>query len=193
MKWICSILVAALLLQIGYVPCAALDVAPGSRMRVEAPSMAEHRLTGTLMKVGVDSLVLMREDLRRLAVPLASLTKIEVHSGKRTKAKFGAVLGLLVGGTTSVLLFDLSETVTYTKQVGVFPYFSTSVVTRTITENRVSKSGLIALVTVAFTSALFGGAIGSNFKEWKRLPLPGRIGITPQPQGGLALSTSFSF
>jgi hypothetical protein len=133
MKWICSILVAALLLQIGYVPCAAQEpvmlqgdeiapqkrvtFAPGLRIRITAPSIAEHRFTGTLVKMGVDSLVLTREDFRRLAVPLASLTKLEANPGRKSEAILGVVVGLLAGGTTSVLLVDLSETVTYTKQV----------------------------------------------------------------------------
>jgi len=201
-------LVAALLLQIGHVPCAAQEpvmlqgdeiapqkrvtFAPGLRIRITAPSIAEHRFTGALVKMGVDSLVLTREDFRSLAVPLASLIKLEANPGRKSKAILGAVVGLLAGVTTSVLLVDLSETVTYTQQVRAF-IFSPSMVTQTITEKRVSKSGLITLVTAAFTSAVIGGAIGSKFAEWKQVPLPVRIGLTPQRQGGLALSTSFSF
>jgi hypothetical protein len=112
MKWMSSMLTAALLLQIGYMPCAAKELVVsdeifsqnrvklirGTRIRVTSPSIAEHRLVGSLAKVGVDSLVLMREDLRRLAVTLASLTKLEVDPGKKPKARFGAVKGMLMGG-----------------------------------------------------------------------------------------------
>ncbi len=84
-------------------------VVPGAKVRITAPSIAEHRFVGTLTKTGVDSLVLTRKDFRTLVVSMASVTKLEVNPGGKSQAGIGAAVGLLIGAIPTLFLVDFTK------------------------------------------------------------------------------------
>ena len=83
MKWMSVVLVTALLVQIGYLPCAA-QVTEGARVRIKAPSVSKSRLTGTVVTVDADTLML-RSEKQVLAISLASVLKLEVSQGRKAR------------------------------------------------------------------------------------------------------------
>ena len=73
---------------------------PGRRVRITAEDSGVIGWTGTLRVLNSDSIVL--ED--GLDLPLASVTKLEVYRGKRTRTGEGAGKGFVIGAFTGVVL-----------------------------------------------------------------------------------------
>lgn len=95
-----SLLLAALLLLAGGLRGQTpLRLDPGARVRVVAPSRDPARETGTVERVGRDSLVLARRDGERVAIPYPQIDTIQVSLGpdRRRGAWRGAGLGGVVG------------------------------------------------------------------------------------------------
>jgi len=190
MKWICSMWVVALLLQIGYVPCAAqeaLPVAPGLRALIIAPSVSTHRLLGTIVTVDADTLTLrIKNQAAPLAIPIASVAKLYVSSGRKRHLLKGAAIGGLSGVGLGAI-------------VGLARYSDdppNSIVFTLSKEQKVFALAIalggVGLIVGTMIGGLAGDAGGDEI--WQPVLLDRiRVGITPQPQGGLALSTSFSF
>jgi hypothetical protein len=77
-------------------------LAPGERIRVSAPALGIEQLVCTVSAFSPDSVV-VEDRGTLLALPLVSVTKLEVYRGQRSQAGKGAVTGLLVGGGAGAL------------------------------------------------------------------------------------------
>lgn len=190
MKWRCSMLVAAFLLQIGYVPCAAretLPVAPGSQVLIIAPSISAHRLLGTIVTVDADTLTLrIKNQVAPLAVPVAAVEKLYVSSGRKRHLLKGAA----IGGFSGVGLGAIVGLARYSDDPPNSFNFNLSKEQKVFALS--IALGGVGLIVGTMIGGLAGDAIGDEI--WQPVLLNRiRVGITPQPQGGFALSTSFSF
>jgi hypothetical protein len=142
-------------------------VAPGDRIRVTAPAISADRLVGTLtgMRDDTYSMVVEGRD-GSLAVPIASLTRLEVSRGRKSLVTWGAVVGVLVGGTLSFALINSSEA---------------------------SDARITSAVLFAGLGGLAGALGGSyiRYDDWETVPLGQlRVGLTPEAGDGIALSIS---
>ena len=83
---------------------ADTSIAPGDRVRVTAPSIDMNRSVRTVAALETDTLVLNTDErANALQVPLADVTKLEVHRGKKSGARTGALIGLAFGGGVTLL------------------------------------------------------------------------------------------
>ena len=105
-----ALLILALLL------CTALDLAaqappidlvPGRRIRVHR--RAETTLVGDLVSLGPDSLTMTTAAADTLAVARASITRLDLSTGTKSKAGKGAVNGLLFGALGGALIGVLAS------------------------------------------------------------------------------------
>ena len=69
-------------------PAPTVAPEPGARVRVTAPDVDGRRYDGTLVGLPADTIVV---DTLRVAV--ASVTKFEVHRGRKSNARKGALIG----------------------------------------------------------------------------------------------------
>ncbi len=156
------------------------QVIPGDRVRVLAPSVSPDRLVGTMLAMDPDSCVLDVEGrYKPVAVPLASLTSLQVSRGKRSLAGPGAVVGMLTGGIAGVSLA-----------------LSACKVEGACRSNGEDKTVVVALVLGVGGAALGAGvgALLGAFKKvdrWEEVPLDAiRVGPAPNAPGGVAISVS---
>lgn len=161
-----------------------LTLDAGDRLRITAPSVAEHRPTGTLAEIGADTLWLSNPTGRRYAVPLARVTRIEVNPGRKSKAKFGVFMGMVIGGAASLLFVDFSET------GFVAPTGPGAGVPGSVESSR-SRSAMAIVGMSTAWSAFVGGIIGSNFEKWKHVPV--RPEVHMHPKGAVLIGSSFHF
>jgi len=185
MKCLNVVLVIILLVQVGYTPCVAQEIPAvtiGDRVRIKALSVSWRPLAGSIVTLNADSLILKldKEDIP-LAIPHASVTKLEVSRGKERNAGKGAGIGLLIGAGVGALAGisagdDCSS--------GQFLCFSGP------------QKALILGVEGGGIGFLSGAFIGFFIltNRWEEVPLDRlRLSLTPQRQGGLALSASLAF
>jgi hypothetical protein len=103
MKLLIITLVATLLLQIAFPPgISAGEINPGARVRVKAPSFTHDDVIGTLESVDSDTLRIVRRG-RRMSIPIAALTKIEVSTRRKRRVGRSAVIGMLCGFTAGLV------------------------------------------------------------------------------------------
>ena len=75
---------------------------PGDRIRVITPSASGGPFVGTLVTLEADSLVMQGSvDARRLS--LASVERVDLSRGRKSHARLGAGIGLLVGAGVGAL------------------------------------------------------------------------------------------
>ncbi len=148
-------------------------VAQGDRVRISA-RIPYGRVVGTVAGLSADTLMVdIRSGDARLAVPLASVTRLEVSRGQKSAIAKGARIGFLVGAGVGVgvgALFGagLGEDVCSSGCVGAF-------------------AGIGALGGGA-VGTLIGLGIGASSKtdQWEAVPLNHiRVGLTPITPHGL--------
>jgi hypothetical protein len=169
-------LVAALVLVAPFPLLAQQEslLAPGERVRVTAPGIGVHERVCTFSALRRDTALVMERGGTLLALPLASITKLEVSRGRRSRVGKGAVIGLLAGAGAGVLLgaLDLAQ------EEGGAEYVL------------LGWAGL-----GAGAGALFGAVLGAVIRvdRWEPVRLyPVRVGLGSQRNGALTLSLSFS-
>lgn len=147
-------------------------VAPGARVRVYAPD----RFVGTVEALNPDALVLGLEHRdSSLAILFASITRLEVSVGQKSRARQGAAIGFFAGiGLGLAMAAAFAED---TRETGP------------TTENLAVALGLFAAGTGL--GALAGYGIGSGIKveRWETVPLD-QIRVTLMPYEGLGLTVS---
>jgi hypothetical protein len=156
-------------------------VAPGDRVRVTAPTVGRDPLVGTLDELRADTCVLWIEGgAEPLALPLGSVTSLEVSRGRKSNTLAGAGIGLLiggVGGTTLGLVVGLQCEGDCPSPPGLLP------------------AAIFGGIGAGF-GLLIGTAIGaaSGTERWEVVDLQSvRVGLTPHGRRGLAVSVSVTF
>jgi hypothetical protein len=168
-------LVAALVVAAPFTLLAQQEslLAPGERVRVTAPSIGVHERVCTFSALRRDTALVMDRGTL-LALPLASVTKLEVSRGRGSRAGKGAVIGLLVGTGAGAALgvIDLAGEDEVAEYLFVF------------------YAGLGGGV-----GALLGAVLGavSRVDRWEPVRLyPVRVGLRSQRNGVLTLSLSLN-
>ncbi len=153
-------------------------VAPGDRVRVTAPTLAPKRLVGTVVEMGADTCLLALEGhAAPVALPLASVTIVEVSRGMKSNVVKGALIGGAVSGGI-VLGLGLAA------QGDDSGWFEVT-------------AGDVAIATAVFgaVGAVIGGIIGaaSSGERWQEVPLDRlRVGVMPA-ENGLSVGVGVSF
>jgi hypothetical protein len=88
------------------------EVAPGARVRIQAPGIVAGRYAGTVLARTPDTLVVASAAAGAVRVPIASLTSVEVSRGRSRSlgamkgAAWGAGIGLAIGLVTAGVADD---------------------------------------------------------------------------------------
>ena len=89
-----------------------LPIGPGARVRLTCPEVDMEGTKGTAIAVRRDTLVL-RHDIRRPSggsgwvdtdIPLASVTRLDVHLGRKSHERQGAYIGGMIGAGLGALM-----------------------------------------------------------------------------------------
>ncbi|MFN2566738.1 MAG: hypothetical protein ABR499_17210, partial [Gemmatimonadaceae bacterium] len=97
------IVVAGLLVLLPFLPLDAAraqqfsELAPGARVRIQAPGIVAGRYTGTVLSRTTDTLVVASSAAASARVPITALTSVEVSRG-RSRSR-GALKGIAWGGS----------------------------------------------------------------------------------------------
>ena len=76
-------------------------IAPGTRVRITAPSAGADKLIGTVVPSPVDTLMVRPADrMTAVAIPLASVTRLEVRFGQKSHLLLGAAIGFVAGAAS---------------------------------------------------------------------------------------------
>ena len=190
-KQISAVLVGVLLIQSLWMPCLAqepLAIAPGSRVRIKAPSISKELLLGTVVSLGPDTLVVkpprpwgttpgttrwvnLGSSVMPLVVPLDSVLKLEVllREAKRMTLR-DAGLGLIAGAAIGFA-------------------------TPPPEDDFYVLSRRFQAITLGIVGLVIGAVMARTVPTiWEPVPLERlRIGFTPNVNGASALSVSFVF
>ena len=181
--------------RLSIIPLAVLAFAPltrvtaqepppvkvGDRVRVTAPGLGVPNRDGILRLLDADSLVMRPEygGPSRLVIPLASLTRFEVHRGGKSHVGAGAGYGALAGAVIGV--------------------GSAAILCSNATFGCAEFTGGVYLVLGgggAVAGLLIGSIVGAliTTERWEEIPLDRlRLQVAPQRDGrfGLGLSVRF--
>ncbi len=168
------------------------QVSVGARVRITAPYLSKRPLVGTVVTAGADTLkVRLESNAIPLAIPLGSVTRLDVSSGKKRNAGKGALIGLFVGGVAGAVVwaaYGERELVSRRSDEEFLFFSSTSDWFSCTIGGCAAFLGGVGLVV----GNVLGGIIKTE--KWKPVSLERMaIGITPQRHSGLALSASFAF
>lgn len=151
-------------------------VAPGDHVRVTAPDVFRGRLVGSVVTLGADTCVLEVEGrAEQLALPLTSLTRLEVSRGQSSMWAQGMGIGFLLGATLGAVV---GLTAAESWDVG----------------GEAAAAALAGLIGVP--GAFVGLAVGASTKKerWESVPLDRlRVSMVPRRDGGLAIRVSLAF
>lgn len=197
MNWIHSILLTLFLFKMGYIPCAAqigpeirekhtgrtskpvAAVAPGSRVRIQAPSVLDFQGVGNLIAMRADTLIVKPEyGTVPWKIPFHAVTRFERSAGLKSSMKKGAAIGFGAGGTLGMIgLYAIMSQ--YSDNGGT----------------DIDEGVIIGFLGGGIPGAALGAYIGSRIvrERWQPVTLPVKIGILPQRRGGLALAISCVF
>jgi hypothetical protein len=184
-----SYLVVGLIAVVVGVSVAQADepepVAPGSRVRLTAPSVSVERLVGTVVGLDEATLTLQRQGAKdTLQVPRGAITTLETSAHGSRKGR-GAAIGALAGLGAGVALGlaigeDCSEVLGELE-----PLFSV------FCFSKGEMAAVAALLTVP-AGALVGLAVAPG-EKWQRSSLE-RLSVRIRPaRGGAALTVSLRF
>jgi hypothetical protein len=145
----------------------------GVRVRITAPDLDHSRLIGEVERVDRDTLVINIE-ASQIAVPMASVNRIEISRGIKSNTLrgvlYGGLAGGLVGGTATAASND-SESLFY----GMDIFIGTA----------------IGMVIGAGSGALIGW--GVQTEHWEEQPLPLSLAFAPLGGGDYALGVILKF
>jgi hypothetical protein len=157
------------------------QLAPGGRVRVTAPDQGLARTEGTLEAIDGGELVLVLP-ARTRRVPIASVERLEVHAGQRSRPWRGAKIGFLVGAAAGGIYgFGVGAG----DEGGGCDWSGSK-----------AACGVTAALAVGAAGALVGGVVGALVKSdvWREVPVGQvRVGLAPQAGGRFALSASLAF
>ncbi len=176
---------------VGLLAQDATSLALGTRVRVSAPAVAGQRLEGTVARLDADTIVVRSDGWGTdLAVPLGSVTALDVSRGRKSRAlRFGGI-GAAIGAVVGTFLMIVDEgtsapTVRITDEEAPVEWVARPVwqKVRYPLLSAAAGFGIGAIIGVAFPG-----------ERWEAVPLEGlRVSVTPQPAPGINLSASFTF
>ncbi len=154
----------------------SLPVRAGDRVRVTAPDLGIRKQAGRFAALRADTLVVAVAD-STMTLPVASMTRLEVSRGQKSRAGQGAGIGLLGGG---LLGFLISRNCT--EGTGFID----------------TRRACIQISTVggAVVGTLLGLAVGAVIMtdRWQEVPLDRvRVSFGPQRDGRLGVGASVRF
>ncbi|NIM49030.1 MAG: hypothetical protein GTO22_07195 [Gemmatimonadales bacterium] len=169
---------------------------PGARVRLthqhptcplETCSGTKERSVGTLKAAPADTLLLeLHGRVDPLAMPLSSVTKLEVQRGRKaatwTGAGIGAVAGAVVGAVIAVATFE---------EPAPCEWFCFD-----FGPSDAGEAAVMGLAGGATLGFLVGLGVGALFKtdRWEEVPLDRlRVSLAPQRDGRSALALSIAF
>ena len=160
-------------------------VAPGSRVRLTAPSVSVERLVGTVVGLDEATLTLQRQGAEdTLQVPRGAITTFETSEHRSRKGK-GAAIGALVGLGAAVALGLAVGENCGDPIPELEPLFSF------VCLSKGEAAGVYAILTVP-AGALLGLAVAPG-EKWHPSALDRlRVRITPA-RGGASLTVSLRF
>lgn len=176
-----SLFAAALLLALpsdpGAAQAAAAPPAPGARIRVHT----RYIYIGTLLSLDTSALVLRRDALRdTLRLPLATIGRLDVSTGKKSGAGRGAKLGLIVGAGVGAAV-GLAAAEDCSSQD--FVCFGPEVI---------PAMAIVVGAMGAGLGALIGAA--SPIDRWEQVRVrPVGVGVAPLPRGHVGIGASIAF
>jgi len=159
-----------------------LPVAPGARVRVTAPTVAEGTVVGTVASAHSDTLVLEVNEDSLLAIPLTTVTSLEVSEGQSSSAGGLAVVGGFVGIFAGALIASSNVEESSSGGLAGGGY-----------ERELATVG--GAVAGLFVGAIVGAGIGSAImtENWKDVPVDEiRVGLLPAADG-VVVSASIRF
>jgi hypothetical protein len=141
----------------------------GARVRLTAPSVSRRPLVGQLVRESA-ALEIRRDDGSSASVPIRSIEKLQVSSGRKRKTLVGAVCGAALGVGTALITLRCKH-----------PGFC---------EDNYINAGLVVFGGGgAVVGALVGTAIRTE--HWKTVPVP--IARPAGAAGGNLLSLTLRF
>jgi hypothetical protein len=153
-------------------------IVPGDRVRISAREIGVERLAATVLTVKSDTIVVRSGE--PLALPFASVTKLEVSRERKSRARLGMAIGFWTGAVAGGVIVARSSRDT---EDTVFDF------------NPGEAFGeLLGGALLGGIAGTLGGAlIGSSFKvdQWEAVPLHRiRVTIVPQRKGKLSVGVS---
>lgn len=157
-------------------------VVPGTRVRITATKYFEKalirsRVVGTVVALTTDSLVVQtKEWYGPLAIPITSVTALDVSRGLKSKIVTGAGIGFLIGGAAALMVFSY--------EAG--------------DSDAVCRDECISLLEfsiIPLAPTLLGALIGAlvEVDRWETVALPSvQIGLAPGPGPQLQVGLSIS-
>ena len=162
-------------------PAPTVAPEPGAQVRVTAPDVGINKQAGRLTAVRADTLIM---DTLRVAV--ASVTKFEVHRGRKSNARKGALIGGGVRGAGGLGL-SILWVAGGCEWAGSYGGCETG-------EAAAAIAGTTAITfgVGAGLGALIGAFIKSD--RWEEVPLDRlRVSVVPQRGGRFGLGVSIAF
>ena len=157
----------------------SLPLTVGDRVRVAVPTFDIDQYDGTVQALTGDTLVLQSRrgtGVSTLRMALVSITRLDIHRGRRGHSGEGATIGAVVGGIITLV-------------AGLVACEDGFVVTRQTCIGLTTPLGLAL-------GALLGAIVGANVvtDRWEEVPLGQfRVSLAPQRDGQFALGLSLRF
>ena len=185
--------------RLSIIPLAVLAFAPltrvtaqepppvkvGDRVRVTVPDMGVRNRDGTLQLLDADSLVMRPNGgPSRLVIPLASLTRFEVHRGEKSQTGKGAGIGFAIGAVGGIVFGVAASEGLKGSRTGICD------------EGCIPAAVAVGVVGFGGVGALLGALVGSSFKtdRWEEISLDQiRVSFVPQRDGRFAFGLSVRF
>jgi hypothetical protein len=160
------------------LPGALGPISVGSKVRLQASTVVQGPIRGTVMEMDRESLLVSTENQRPLRVSRQAITQLEVSTGRRGHARTGLIIGAVVGAASGAVV-PLNFGCT---QAQIAAGDSSCIVSRgtMITYGVLGDAGL---------GALIGHLIKSD--RWSSVP-PERIRVSVAPSGGRGARMSMS-
>jgi hypothetical protein len=168
---------------------------PGQRVRVTIPSEGSRAMLLTFGAIRADSIVFggpeSGTDVRRLALPLDAVARLEVSRGTRNHLRAGILVGFLAGMVGGTLAGADARDDPECTGIPRNPFSCLFYETRTADQKR----GAI-LLSFAAAGTVIGALVGkyTTIELWQSVPLDRpRVTLAPLPAGRLGLGAAVRF
>ena len=162
---------------------AQYAAAPGARVRVVNVSNAAPVLTGQLIRMAGDTVIVSSATAIQTSMVVTPAHRFEVSTGRHGRTLRGIGLGFLAGAAVGAIL-------------GFALYEESDCTGLCVLDFSQGESALLGAVGLGVPGILIGGIVGANLKHetWRIIELqPIRVGVAPAGRRGLLLALSLAF